>query len=120
VIPHIFAVTHRRGVIVISLCIKNLHKSRYIFFLRHPFQNGTRTHPASYPMGTGDSFLWVERPWREADHLLPSSAKFKNAWSKTYTPPHVCMVWCLVKHGGKFTFYLYSDETALGIYRFMH
>jgi hypothetical protein len=32
----------------------------------------------------------VMRQGREADHLLPCSAEFKNAWSSTSTPP-VCI-----------------------------
>jgi hypothetical protein len=31
--------------------------------------------------------LGVKRPGREADHLPPSSAEVKNAWSYTSTPP---------------------------------
>jgi hypothetical protein len=31
--------------------------------------------------------LGVKRPGREADHSPPSSAKVKNAWSYTSTPP---------------------------------
>jgi hypothetical protein len=39
------------------------------FSLRHRVQNGSRAHPASYPMGTGAVSLGVKRPGREADHL---------------------------------------------------
>jgi hypothetical protein len=46
----------------------------------------------------------VKRPGREADHLPPSSAEVKNAWSSTSTPQYVFMAWCLVKHWDKFTF----------------
>jgi hypothetical protein len=42
--------------------------------------------------------LGVKRLDREADHSPPSSAKVKNAWSYTSTPPYVFLVWCLVKH----------------------
>jgi hypothetical protein len=31
--------------------------------------------------------LEANRPGREADHSLPSSAEIKNAWSYTSTPP---------------------------------
>jgi len=55
-------------------------------------------------MGTRGLSLGVERPEREADHLLQSSADFKNAWICTSTPPVRLMAWCLVKHRGKFTF----------------
>jgi hypothetical protein len=34
--------------------------------------------------------LGVKRPGREADHSPPSSAKVKNAWSYTSTPP-ICL-----------------------------
>jgi hypothetical protein len=39
--------------------------------------------------------LGVTRMGREADHLPPSSAEVKNAWSYTYTPsirPHVVVL----------------------------
>jgi hypothetical protein len=36
--------------------------------LRRRVQTGSRAHPTSYPMGTGDSFPGVKRPEREADH----------------------------------------------------
>jgi hypothetical protein len=34
----------------------------------------------------------------EAHHSPPSSADVKNAWSYTFTPPYVCMAWCLLKY----------------------
>jgi hypothetical protein len=61
-------------------------------------------HPASYPMGIRDSFVGVKRPGRDADHSPPSIAEVKNAWSYTFTPQYVFMVWCLVKHRDNFTF----------------
>jgi hypothetical protein len=57
------------------------------FSLHHRVQNGSGAHPASYPMGTGALSLGVKSPGREADHLHPSSAEVKNAWSYTSTPP---------------------------------
>jgi hypothetical protein len=36
----------------------------------------------------------VKRPGREADHLPPSSAEVKNAWSYTSPPPYASMAWC--------------------------
>jgi hypothetical protein len=42
-------------------------------------QTGSSSHPASYPIGTGDPFPRNKaRPGRDADHSNPSSAKFKN------------------------------------------
>jgi hypothetical protein len=46
-------------------------------------QTGSGAHPASYPMGTGGSFLEVKRLEHEADHSPPASAEVKNIW--TYT-----------------------------------
>jgi hypothetical protein len=57
------------------------------FSLHHRVQNGSGTHPASYPMGTRDSFLGVKRPGVKLTihlHLVPRS---KNYWSYTSTPP---------------------------------
>jgi hypothetical protein len=56
-------------------------------FSHHRVQNGSRAHPASYPVGTGGSFLGGKAAGREADHSLPSSSEVKNAWSYTSTPP---------------------------------
>jgi hypothetical protein len=73
------------------------------FSLHNRVQNVSGAHPASYPMGTGGSFLGVKRPGREADHSPPYSAEVKNAWSYTLTPQYVFMAWCLVKHRDSFT-----------------
>jgi hypothetical protein len=48
------------------------------FSLHYSVQNGSGTHPASYPMGTGAVSLKVKRPGREADHSPPSSAEVKE------------------------------------------
>jgi hypothetical protein len=48
------------------------------FSLHHRVQNGSGTHPASYPMGTRALSLWVKRPGREADHSPPSSVEVKE------------------------------------------
>jgi hypothetical protein len=37
----------------------------------------------------------------EADYTPPSSAKFKNVWSYTFTPQYTFMVWCSVKAEGQ-------------------
>jgi hypothetical protein len=36
---------------------------------------------------TGDIFLAIKRPGREAYHLPPSTDEVKNEWSYTFTPP---------------------------------
>jgi hypothetical protein len=56
------------------------------FSLLHIVQTGSRVHPTSYKMGTGDSFPGVKRKGREADHLLPTSAEVKKMWIYTSTP----------------------------------
>jgi hypothetical protein len=71
-----------------------------LIFERIWFSMGIMRHPASYPVGTRDSFRGVNLPGREADHSPPYSAEFKNAWSYTSTPQYVFMAWCLVKHRG--------------------
>jgi hypothetical protein len=50
------------------------------FSLHHRVQNGSGSHPASYPMGTRGSFLGggVRRWGREADHSPPSSAEVEE------------------------------------------
>jgi len=41
--------------------------------------------------------LTVKLPEREADHLPPSSAESKYAWSYTSIPQYAFMAWCSVK-----------------------
>jgi hypothetical protein len=48
------------------------------FSLHHRLQNSSGAHPASYPMGTRNSFPGVKRPGRESDHSPPSSAEVKE------------------------------------------
>jgi hypothetical protein len=58
-----------------------------IYSLLHHVQTGSGAHPASYSVGTGGSFLGINRPGREADHSSPPSAEVKNSWCYTSTPP---------------------------------
>jgi hypothetical protein len=46
--------------------------------LHHRVQNGSGTHPASYPMDTRDSFPGGKAAGREADHSPPSTAEVKE------------------------------------------
>jgi hypothetical protein len=48
------------------------------FSLHHRVQNGSGTHPASYPMGIGDLCLGIKLPGRECDHSSPSSDEVKK------------------------------------------
>jgi hypothetical protein len=54
-------------------------------------------------------FPGVKRPGHEADHSRISIAVVKKAWSYI-SIPHVCMVWCLIKHRGIFTCFNISDS----------
>jgi len=51
----------------------------------HHVQTASRVCPASYTMTTGGSFR--EGVKHEAYYSSPSSAKVKNVWSYTVTPP---------------------------------
>jgi len=44
----------------------------------------------------------IKLPMREANHSPPSSAKAKNEWSYTFTPPYIFMAWYLIKQGMHF------------------
>jgi hypothetical protein len=67
-------------------------------YLHHRVKTSSGLHPASYPMGTGDSFPEVKRPGGEADHSPPSSVEVRNTWSYTSTFPYAFMTWYVVKH----------------------
>jgi hypothetical protein len=47
-------------------------------------------HPATYPMGTGISFLVVKQPVHEADHSPPSNVEVKNG-EAIPSLPHIFM-----------------------------
>jgi hypothetical protein len=59
--------------------------ARYFSLLRS-VQTGSGTHSASYPIGTGGSFLGVKPPRREADHTTPSSTEVKNGGIYLHSP----------------------------------
>jgi hypothetical protein len=53
--------------------------------LLHSVQTDYGAHPASYPIGTGGSFLGGKEAGHEADHSPPSSVD-KERWRYTSTP----------------------------------
>jgi hypothetical protein len=73
-----------------------------VFFL---FHNASRPalEPTQPPIQwvPGAPSLGVKRPGRDIDHLPPSNAEIKNAWSHT-SAPYIFMAWCLVTHGNIF------------------
>jgi hypothetical protein len=79
----------RVGLVVLQLELKS------VFYLVIPRMVVGPTQPP---------IQWVKQPGRETDHSLPTSAKFKSAWSYTFTPQYILMVWCLVKHRNNLTF----------------
>jgi hypothetical protein len=52
------------------------------FSLLHRVQTGP-----THPMATRSSLPDAKQPGREADYSPPSSAKVKNVWHYTFTPP---------------------------------
>jgi len=67
--------------------IRFLTKTGSFYFWKH-VQTGSGNHPDFYSIDEG-----AKRPRREVDHLHPSSAKVKNAWSYTSIPPYVFTAW---------------------------
>jgi len=53
---------------------------------QHRVKTGSEAHSASCPMDTKSPLPGVTWPRRQGDHLSPSSAEVKNAWSYTSTP----------------------------------
>jgi hypothetical protein len=60
-------------------------------FFYSSVQTGSEAHPASYPVGTGGSFLGIKPPGREADRPPVSGVEVKNTWIYTFSPPYVFM-----------------------------
>jgi hypothetical protein len=53
-------------------------------------QTGSGAHPASYPVGTGDSLLGVKRLGHEADQSPPTGAEVKKKkCGSIHTLPHI-------------------------------
>jgi hypothetical protein len=50
------------------------------FSVSHGIHTNSGTHPASYPMGTGGSFLGVKQAGHNAHHSPLSGAKVKKVW----------------------------------------
>jgi hypothetical protein len=77
------------------------------FSLHHHVQNGSWDHPASYPMGTRDSFPGGKVVGREADHSPPSSAEVKECVELYLHSPNTPSRHGILlrrKHRGNFTF----------------
>jgi hypothetical protein len=52
----------------------------------------SRAHSASYPVGTRVLSSGIKQLGHKPNHLPPSSAQVKSAWSYTSTASSVCMV----------------------------
>jgi hypothetical protein len=85
----------------------SIHGRGSDFSLPHRVQTGSGAHPASYPMGTWDSFPGgkVAGAWNWPFHLyVVPSERMRGA-----IPPlsqYVFMAWCLVNHRDNSTFIL--------------
>jgi hypothetical protein len=79
-------------------------QQRQDFSFLHCFETGSRTHPASYRVGTRACFPRdkVAGAWSWQFHLCWD----QNWWSYTSTLPYVFLAWCLIKHRDNFTFTL--------------
>ena len=58
--------------------------------------------PVSYSIDTKCSLPGVQQPRRELDCSLPSGAEVTNAWSYTFPPQYIFMVWCFIRHRSNF------------------
>jgi hypothetical protein len=67
-------------------------------FLVHSVRTGSGALSTPCAVSTGVSFLRVKWPGREADHLLPLSARVKNVWSCASTVLYVFRAYFLTKH----------------------
>jgi hypothetical protein len=70
--------------------------------------SGSGAHPASYPMGIGDSFSGVKEPCRETDLDITLICCWgKKWWTYNSTPPYVFLAWCLINYAQR-QCYLYE------------
>jgi len=63
------------------------------FFLFQALEVVSGADSASYLVGTGASFRWVNRPGRGVDHSPQSSPELKNEWSYSSAPTYAIMLW---------------------------
>jgi hypothetical protein len=81
------------------------------FFLLHRVQTGSGAHPASYSVGTRDSFPGGKngRGVKLTTHLLVPRSRMNGAIPP---PQYVFMAWCLFKYGDNISlFRKYFRET---------
>jgi hypothetical protein len=71
-------------------------------------------------MGTGGSFLGVKRAVREADHLPPSSAEFKNVGAIPPLPIYLHgIVLNLVSRGTTLPIFLHSSHRCYRVHNLL-
>jgi hypothetical protein len=70
----------------------------------------TGVQQASFPVGAEILSSGVKQPGCEANHSLSFSDEVMSEWSYTFTPPYVCIVWCLVKHQPQL-YFVFSEFT---------
>jgi hypothetical protein len=70
-----------------------------VFFFSHFVQTTSGAHPATYPLGTEDSFTVGKVAGESGWLTTPSSEEVKNAWTYTSIHPDVFPMWCLIEQG---------------------
>jgi len=70
--------------------VQDMNPRRTRFFSSPNIQTSFGAHPTSYSVGTS-FFLGVKQQEHKVNHSLPSSAKVKNVYSHTSTPP-MCLL----------------------------
>jgi hypothetical protein len=72
-----------------------LHSGQEGTSFRHNSQTGSGSHQIFfYSVDTRAVSSGSKRPGHEDNHLPPASAQVKNS----FTPPNICLAWCLKKH----------------------
>jgi len=82
------------------------------FSLHHCVHTGSGTHTAPIQWVPGALFLVVKWPGYEANHLSPSSAKVKSAWSYTSTP-QICLHGMVLKAQGQVLSVVLGEELQI-------
>jgi len=78
--------------------------------LRHPFQTGSGSHPATYAVSTSGSFPMGTAAATSSDHPPSSSDEVKNAWTIPRLPQYAFMAWFSAKAQGKLYLYLHQGS----------
>jgi hypothetical protein len=91
----------RSNIFLCTLFFSDASNQYFLFMMKdqasHPYETTGRIAVSNLVVPTALS-LRAKRQEREAENLTLSNAKAKNWWTYTFSPTHVCSVWCLVKY----------------------